>query len=86
MEELKSCPFCGADAAEFATMKEMEECFHYDNKEKCPAYVSDGCPGIRIVCNVLKGGCGASSGYAFSKEKAIKAWNRRTRVDDDDRK
>lgn len=35
-----------------------------------------------MVCNVNKGGCGASSGYFSTVEKAIEAWNRR--VSDED--
>lgn len=30
-----------------------------------------------IVCNALKGGCGAMSGYATTKIEARKKWNKR---------
>lgn len=76
MENLKPCPFCGKSVAEFGTKKEMEECKNFES-DRCPAYEIDECRGVRIVCNVLKGGCGASTGYTFDKEKAIWMWNER---------
>lgn len=32
---------------------------------------------VRVVCDVIKDGCGASSGYCKSKDEAIEAWNSR---------
>lgn len=76
MDGLAVCPFCGKSVAEFATMKELEDCKHFED-DVCPACEIDECTGMRIVCNVLKGGCGASTGFAWSKERAIELWNRR---------
>jgi Lar family restriction alleviation protein len=32
----------------------------------------------QTVCSVIRKGCGAASGYQYSRDKAINAWNRRT--------
>ncbi len=72
--ELKPCPFCNKSVAEFETRKEAEDCKHFED-DVCPAYEPDECNGYHIVCNVLKGGCGASTGYAWNKERAIELWN-----------
>lgn len=76
--KLLPCPFCGADVAEIQTAKESWECRHFENEDGCPAFEWDTeCRTKRIVCNVLRGGCGASTGYAPSLEKTIEKWNRR---------
>lgn len=31
----------------------------------------------QTVCSVIRKGCGAASGYQYSRDKAIKEWNRR---------
>ncbi|MGN0444222.1 MAG: hypothetical protein ACI4F5_06380 [Acutalibacteraceae bacterium] len=61
---------------------DLEECsnFDYDNCP-CNEYEPSPCELITVVCNVNKGGCGASSGYYPTKKEAIEAWNRR--VDND---
>lgn len=69
--KIEKCPFCGKDVAEITNCKDLEECRHF---EKCPATE----PYVCVVCNMFEGGCGASSGYYDSAEKAIAAWNRRT--------
>lgn len=71
MDWLRSCPFCGCKAAKITTAKELEECSNFDG-----CLVSD-CGMWTIVCDFHKGGCGASTGYFFEKQKAIEAWNRR---------
>lgn len=76
MYKIKPFPFCGADVAEFATMKEMEDCKYFED-DRCPACEVDECRGIRIVCNVMKGGFGASTGYSLDKDKTVWMWNRR---------
>ena len=69
MDNLKPCPFCGKRVAVLDTCKGVEECSHF---EDC------GDTGYRtIVCDVNKGGCGASSGYYKSEAEAAEAWNRR---------
>ena len=74
--ELKPCPFCGKSVAEFATLKEMEDCKHFED-DVCPVHEMEECSGIKIVCNVLRGGCGASTGYSFNRDNAVAMWNRR---------
>ena len=70
MAEMLPCPFCDKDVAEISNCQELEGCRHF---EKCPATE----PYVCVVCNMHEGGCGASSGYYDSAEKAIAAWNRR---------
>ncbi|WP_371378843.1 Lar family restriction alleviation protein [Sporomusa aerivorans] len=69
MIELKNCPFCGGNEIDFSDCKRLEDCERFeccDEKEY-----------VLVVCNFSKGGCGASSGYFDTKEKAVSAWNRR---------
>jgi len=68
--KIEKCPFCGKDVAEISNCQELEECRHF---EQCHATG----PYVCVVCNVHEGGCGASSGYYVSAEKAIAAWNSR---------
>ncbi len=76
--ELMPCPYCGKDAAEFATAQEMEDCTYFEDETKCPAFKPfEGCTCNKIVCNVQRGGCGASTGYAWDKIQAAMKWNKR---------
>ena len=68
--KIEKCPFCGKEVAEISNCQELEVCRHF---ESCPATE----PYVCVVCNMFEGGCGASSGYYDSEEKAIAAWNRR---------
>jgi hypothetical protein len=68
--KIEKCPFCDKDVAEISNCQELVGCRHF---EKCPATE----PYVCVVCNMHEGGCGASSGYYDSAEKAIAAWNRR---------
>ena len=70
MKELKPCPFCGGENIEISTCKELEDCANFEECQSIGFY--------SIVCNINKGGCGASSGYYPTVEEAIEAWNRRT--------
>ena len=76
MENLKPCPFCGKSVAEIVTLKELEECKKFED-DRCPAYELEQCPGKKIVCNVNRGGCGASTGFTWDEDKAIAMWNER---------
>lgn len=67
--ELKSYPFCGKSVTDITSCVEVEGCEHF---ETCD-YDGYFC----IVCDVNKGGCGASGGYAKNKEKSIEKWNNR---------
>jgi hypothetical protein len=72
--KIEKCPFCGKEVAEISNCQELEGCRHF---EGCPATE----PYVCVVCNMFEGGCGASSGYYDSAEKAIAAWNRRVGSD-----
>ena len=70
--KIEKCPFCGKEVAETSNCKEL--CRHFEGCLATEPYVC-------VVCNVHEGGCGASSGYYDSAEKAIAAWNRRVGSD-----
>ena len=71
MEELKACPHCGKkDTVDFTTCVETEDCAHF---EECPEEEPYYC----VVCNIHKGGCGASGGFAPTRQEAVEKWNRR---------
>ena len=81
---LRECPFCGKDVADFATAKELEDCQNSEDEDVCPAYQFDcHCNRFTICCNVHKGGCGATTGYAWGREMAAEKWNRRAYEDTD---
>lgn len=62
--KLKACPFCGsAIAPRLLTEDELK-----DNGD--PDWYT-------VCCSATDGGCGATSGYAQSKDGAIKKWNGR---------
>ncbi len=71
---LKSCPFCGKSVAEIDDAKELEDCPYFDD---CDHAEYEQCSMHSVVCNIHKGGCGASSGYYVTVEDAVDAWNRR---------
>lgn len=77
-EELKPCPFCGGNMVEVTNAHDLEECANFED-EVCPCerYETVDCSYFTVLCNMNKGGCGATSGYYETKEKAIAAWNRR---------
>lgn len=72
-EKLKPCPFCGKSVAEIDDAKELGGCPYYDD---CDQAEYEQCEMHTVVCNVHKGGCGASSGYYDTVEDAVAAWNR----------
>lgn len=61
--ELKLCPFCGGQ--------------NIDILKESPSLGDLSFSFYAFVCDIRKGGCGASSGYYLTLEKAIEAWNRR---------
>ncbi len=71
MAELRECPCCGkTDTVGLTDCHELQEC---KNFECCESYGY-----VCIVCDVNKGGCGASGGYAQTADEAAQKWNRRT--------
>ena len=77
--KLKSCPFCGANAAELTNAHNLEECANFED-ENCPCEQYEDCGACgyyTVVCNANNGGCGAASGYFPTEELAISAWNHR---------
>ena len=70
MAELRECPCCGkTDTVGLTDCHELQEC---KNFECCESYGY-----VCIVCDVNKGGCGASGGYAQTADEAAQKWNRR---------
>lgn len=67
----KHCPFCGKiDTQAILDQNEVEGIDEYDtNYEPDPCYL--------VCCSTYKGGCGATSGYAATPEKAVAKWNTR---------
>jgi len=63
--KLIDCPFCG---------EQKSLIFH--NAED---YAS-GLSGIAVMCSIYNEGCGATSTYSDSKEKAAKFWNKRYKI------
>ena len=62
--KLKACPFCGSTKSPtLVTQDELKD----DGVFDC----------YTICCSATNGGCGAASGYALSKNEAIKKWNGR---------
>lgn len=60
-EELKPCPFCGSNKISIHSASEYGEKYF----------------GYSMMCKILQGGCGASSGYRDSVQEAYEAWNTR---------
>ena len=64
MNDLKPCPFCGAEHSIVHLSREREE------GETSWQY--------QVVCDYNFGGCGGSSGFDDDPKDAMKNWNRRT--------
>lgn len=70
--ELKPCPFCGkTESLIVGTDEEFGEVGCGEYYQVCCSAYQD------FSTNRNDGGCGASSGYAFTREEAIEKWNRR---------
>jgi Lar family restriction alleviation protein len=65
MAELKPCPFCGNKRVSVVV----------DNAAYSLGLTEDA--NFQITCSVTNFGCGASSGWHDTKDKAIEAWKRR---------
>lgn len=80
--KLKPCPFCGQDGAQMlSNVWEGEQCYNSSKREICPAFSNEpeekGCPVHMVICSYTCGGCGSSTGWYSTEERAIEAWNRR---------
>ena len=63
--ELKPCPFCGNSETPMVVRDLLP-----DNDDITFRW--------RVICSMFNGdGCGAQTSVRISREKAIKAWNRR---------
>jgi Lar family restriction alleviation protein len=71
---IKPCPHCGGTNIECLSNYEIEE-YEQEDINSDPHGVS-----YTVVCNVRKGGCGATGGFADSKEDAIEKWNCRAQA------
>lgn len=68
--ELKPCPMCGeTKAIKISNCIRLEECDSFEYCDKGTFKL--------VVCDYSNGGCGASSGYRPTVQKAIEAWNTR---------
>lgn len=76
--KLSPCPFCGsAKAPTVMTAQESEQCVHFESAS-CKCFELDAeCEVAHVVCDMTKGGCGASSGFRMSKGEAANDWNQR---------
>lgn len=81
--KLIPCPFCGkVETVEYTNAGECGACAKASLDNTCCDFEPEGCSMVAVVCNVNRGGCGASSGYAFSFEGAAKKWNARAGLDE----
>ncbi len=75
-EELKSCPFCGQQAAlKLITAQELAE----EGDDDPGPWIEAQC--WAVICDGSRpkgpGGCGACGGFAETTEKAVQLWNMR---------
>lgn len=64
--ELKPCPFCGQDVADFFMGKELSAEDNWGDETD-----------VVVICSRFYGGCGAASGMYPTGYQAGDAWNRR---------
>ena len=69
-EELRPCPFCGADVAVVYDCEELEAC-----DAACDSCTKERT--YQVVCDFTRHGCGASTGARETRIEAEFAWNHR---------
>ena len=75
-KEFKPCPFCSnTDSLVIDSCVDLQNCENYRKCDEEDLYMA-------VVCNVNLGGCGASGGFAKTREEAIAKWNRRSEQND----
>lgn len=62
--KIRACPFCHKNVAEICSSRELEG-------------VDEPSQEYAVCCSFLRGGCGATSGYAQTEEAAVAKWNNR---------
>ena len=76
--EFKPCPFCSkTDSLVIESCVDLQDCKNYDKCDEEYSYRA-------VICSFNRGGCGASGGFAKTREEAIAKWNRRADNDNDD--
>ena len=65
-KKLKPCPFCGNTQPKL--LRDADISIYYQGHVPVD---------YAVVCDATKGGCGATGGFAGSKEKAAYNWNKR---------
>ena len=77
MGKLNPCPFCGnTNTVVVSCADEKDNCAIHERNGNC-----DGCKfrQYAVVCDKHEDGCGAASGWCFTKEIAAVQWNRRAK-------
>lgn len=69
IEGAKPCPFCGK--------RDSLVWYHQESNEDDIQDILEEEGEASIVCSVVSGGCGSSSGYHSSQVSILQAWNRR---------
>ena len=73
--EFKPCPFCSkTDSLVIESCVDLQDCKNYDKCDEEYSYRA-------VICSFNLGGCGASGGFAKTREEAIAKWNRRVNND-----
>ena len=73
--KLKPCPFCGNGNITIVV----------DNVHHSLGIADkDEVVNFKVICSLTSCGCGASTPWAYPKENAVRLWNRRKGVKDDE--
>lgn len=67
MDNIKRCPLCNNKKISVVV----------DNPEYSLGLIDETDVHFKVICSTKSCGCGASSGWHNTKQKAIESWNRR---------